>query len=232
VNPDSPVIVALDVSTREAALELVDQCAGGAGMFKVGNQLFVGNGPEVVREIVASGQKVFLDLKFYDIPNTVAYAAVEAARLGVSMLTVHASGGAEMIRATRRKLETECGDARPVVVAVTVLTSMDAAGLEAAGVDVPPRDQVLRLARMAADSGADGVVCSPEEIRMLRDELGPGPTIVTPGVRMPGQSADDQKRIATPAEAVADGADWIVVGRYVNRAEDPGTAIQEILVTL
>jgi orotidine-5'-phosphate decarboxylase len=229
---ESRVIVALDLSNAPDAEALVAGCGGLAGMLKVGKQLFVAAGPDIVRSIVGSGQKVFLDLKFHDIPNTVAKAAIEAARLGVSMMTIHASGGPEMIRATRAALEAECGPDRPVILAVTVLTSMDAESLRAIGIDRTPRDHVMRLARMAVEAGADGVVCSPEEITMLREALGPDPVIVTPGVRMPGQSADDQKRVATPAQAIADGADWIVVGRYVNQSEDPAGAIREVLASL
>jgi orotidine-5'-phosphate decarboxylase len=228
----SPVIVALDVSSGAAALALVEACGGKAGMFKVGNQLFMAEGPDIVRAIVECGERVFLDMKFHDIPNTVSSAALECGRLGVSMMTIHAAGGGEMIRATRERLDAECGDHRPRIVAVTVLTSLDERSLRAIGVDAGLRDQVSRLAQTAVDSGADGVVCSPEEIRLLREELGQAPTIVTPGVRMPGQSVDDQKRVRTPKQAVVDGANWIVVGRYVNRADDPGTAIQKILDSL
>lgn len=232
VPTTSPVIVALDVPSRDEALALVDRCRGRAGMFKVGNQLFTGGGPEVVRSIVERGERVFLDLKFHDIPNTVAQAAAESARLGASMITIHASGGPDMIRTTIEKLEAEWGSGRPMVVAVTVLTSMDASGLQAVGVHTAPRQQVLDLGRMAVGSGADGLVCSPEEVGSLRSELGPEATIVTPGVRMPGQSADDQKRIATPKQAVLDGANWIVVGRYVSRADDPARALGEVLDSL
>ena len=201
-------------------------------MFKVGNQLFMAEGPDIVRAIIERGERVFLDMKFHDIPNTVSSASVECARLGVSMMTVHASGGGEMIRVTRERLDAECGDNRPLIVAVTVLTSLDEESLKAVGISAPPGDQVPRLAQLAVDSGADGVVCSAKEIRSLRDAFGEDPTIVAPGVRMPGQSADDQKRIATPKQAVADGANWIVVGRYVSRAEDPGTAIQQVVDSL
>ncbi len=228
----SAVIVALDVDTAAEAIRIVEKCRGGAGMFKVGKELFMSEGPGVVREVVARGERVFLDMKFHDIPNTVAHAAVASARLGVAMMTIHASGGPEMIRAARVKLDEECGAERPAVVAVTVLTSMDRDTLRAVGIDAEPSSQVLKLARMAMDSGADGVVCSPEEIVMLRAELGAEAVIVTPGVRMPGQPAGDQKRVATPKKAMDDGANWIVVGRYVNQAEDPGEAIGKVLASL
>jgi orotidine-5'-phosphate decarboxylase len=225
----SPAIVALDVSTRDDALALVDRCRGLAGMFKIGLQLFVSEGPDIVREVVGRGERVFLDLKLHDIPNTVAMSALEAGRLGVSMLTVHAAGGSEMIRAAAGLLEAELGPARPILAAVTVLTSMDTAELNRTGVDGSPRRQVLRLADLARDAGADGLICSPGEVGALRERHGGSMKLTTPGVRMPGQGADDQKRIATPARALADGADWIVVGRYVNRAPDPRRALQTLL---
>ena len=228
----SPVIVALDVTSSSEAITMVDQLSGLAGMFKIGSRLFTAAGPDIVRAVVDRGERVFLDVKFHDIPNTVADAAVEAGKLGVSMLTVHAAAGAETFRTTRGALEDSLGARRPIVVGVTVLTSMDAAALASTGVSGSPPEQVLRLSRMASAAGADGFVCSAEEIAMLRNEFGTGPTIVTPGVRMPGQSLDDQKRVATPAEAVGAGADWIVVGRPVYRAADPLVAMQEIVGSL
>ena len=227
-----PVIVALDVGSEERALGLVAQLKGLAGMFKVGNELFMAEGPEVVRTIVDSGERVFLDLKLHDIPNTVSRAALEAAGLGVSMLTIHASGGSDMIQSTRKALEDRFGEDRPVVVAVTVLTSIDDETLSRTGVIGTSGDQVRRLALMAVEAGADGVVCSAAEIRLLRSDLGSEPMIVTPGVRMPTQSADDQKRVATPRVALDDGADWLVVGRYVNRAEEPRAALLEVIESI
>ena len=227
-----PVIVALDVGSEERALGLVAQLKGLAGMFKVGNELFMAEGPEVVRTIVDSGERVFLDLKLHDIPNTVSRAALEAAGLGVSMLTIHASGGSDMIQSTRKALEDRFGEDRPVVVAVTVLTSIDDETLSRTGVTGTSGDQVRRLALMAVEAGADGVVCSAAEIRLLRSDLGSKPMIVTPGVRMPTQSADDQKRVATPRVALDDGADWLVVGRYVNRAEEPRAALLEVIESI
>ena len=227
-----PVIVALDVGSEGKALGLVAQLKGLAGMFKVGNELFMAEGPDVVRTIVDKGECVFLDLKLYDIPNTVSKAALEAAALGVSMLTIHASGGPEMIQSTRKALEDRYGDDRPALVAVTVLTSIDDETLSRTGVAGTSDDQVRRLALMAVEAGADGVVCSAAEIRRLRTDLGLKPTIVTPGVRMPTQSADDQKRIATPRVALDDGADWLVVGRYVNRAEEPRAALLEVIESM
>ena len=228
----NPLIVALDVSSRPEAMRLVDRLAGRVGMFKIGNQLFMAEGPDVVREVIDRGERVFLDLKFHDIPNTVRSAAVEAARLSVSMLTIHASGGPVMIGDTVRALQDRFGEARPFVVAVTVLTSIDRSTLVRTGVDREAKDQVLLLARMAAEAGADGFVCSAGEIELLRRNVEGHPRIVTPGVRMPGQSIDDQARVATPHAAVAAGADHVVVGRFVNQAEDPRAAVDEVLDSL
>ena len=228
----SPVIVALDVTTRDEAAVLVNQLRGLAGMFKIGSRLFTAAGPDVVRAVIDSGERVFLDLKFHDIPNTVATAAVEAGKLGVSMLTVHASGGADVFEATRHAIEDSLGESRPLVVAVTVLTSMDETALASTGVSDSPGQQVLRLSRIARVAGADGFVCSAEEIRMIRDEFGPTPGIVTPGVRMPGASVDDQKRVRTPNEAITAGADWIVMGRPVYRAPDPRAALKAVVDSL
>jgi orotidine-5'-phosphate decarboxylase len=199
-------------------------------MFKVGLQIFTAEGPSLVRDIISAGGKVFLDLKFHDIPNTVRSAAREAARLGVSMMTIHTSGGRAMMRSVMeefQKLET-----RPIVVGVTVLTSLDDATLRDTGVDSGMQDQVIRLAKLAEASGLDGIVCSPQEIQNIRRAAGPAFKIVTPGVRMPGQSADDQSRTATPREAIAAGADFIVVGRPVTAAPDPRVALQSLLQSL
>jgi orotidine-5'-phosphate decarboxylase len=228
----APVIVALDVSSRAHALRLVEELGGLAGMFKIGNQLFMAEGPDVIREVVERGERVFLDLKFHDIPNTVRNAAAEAAKLGVSMMTIHASGGPAMIAATISDLEDRFGNERPTVVAVTVLTSIDPTALRKTGVERDTADQVLLLARMALDAGADGFVCSAEEIGLLRSNIDEPTTIVTPGVRMPGQSADDQERVATPLQAIEAGADHVVIGRYVNQAEDPRAALIEVLNSL
>ena len=225
-------IVALDVNSRSEALKLVDAVSGQVGMLKVGNQLFMAAGPAIVREIVDRGERMFLDLKFHDIPSTVSRAAFEAARLGVSMITVHAAGGAEMIGTTVNRLQDSFGDNRPLVLAVTVLTSVNTSALAASGVEGALSDQVMRLSRVALEAGADGLVCSAHEIAMLRKEFGTDPTIVTPGVRMPDQSADDQQRVATPVEAVAAGANYIVIGRFVNQAENPRAALEEVIRSL
>lgn len=225
-------IVALDVNSRLEALSLVEALSGHAGMFKVGSELFTVAGPTIVREIVDRGECLFLDLKFHDIPNTVSRAAVEAANLGVSMMTLHAAGGPQMIGQTIKQLEDSFADKRPLVVAVTVLTSIDAHALVSSGVKETLSEHVLRMGRMALEAGADGWVCSPHEISSLRSEFGVEPKIVTPGVRMPNQSSDDQQRIATPAEALAAGANHIVIGRYVNRADNPRAALDAVISSL
>jgi orotidine-5'-phosphate decarboxylase len=226
------VIVALDVDSSGAALALVEACRGLPAMFKVGLRLFLAEGPDLVRRILGEGEPVFLDLKLHDIPNTVAMAAIEAGKLGVSMLTVHGAGGAEMIGAAVRALGDRFGEARPILAAVTVLTSMDAEMLGATGVAGSPRDQVLRLAGVAREAGADGLVCSPAEVAELRKKLGTGMRLVTPGVRMPGQDKDDQKRISTPGVALASGADWVVLGRYIHRSPEPRKALLDVIATL
>ena len=231
-NRGAHTIVALDVASLQEAMALLDALGELPGMYKVGLELFLTEGPDIVRTLVDRGGRVFLDLKLHDIPNTVSRAAVAAAKLGVSMLTIHGAGGGAMIGATCRALEDAFGPARPIVAAVTVLTSMDDRALVATGVSGAVHDQVLRLADMARDAGADGLVCSPLEVRALRSRLGPAVKLTVPGVRMPGQGADDQKRIATPADALLDGADWIVIGRYVNRAPDPRRALLEVIDSL
>jgi orotidine-5'-phosphate decarboxylase len=223
------IIIVLDVSSREQALRLVDELHESAGMFKVGSQLFTACGPEIVSEIIARGAKVFLDLKFHDIPNTAAHAAVEAAKLGVSMMTVHASGGRAMMQSVAKELVDKFGRGRPMVVAVTVLTSFDTRALFEIGVELPLEEQVQRLALFAQECGMDGVVCSPREIQQVRKFVNPKFKIVTPGIRMPDQSLNDQQLIATPHDALAAGADYIVVGRAVTGERDPRGAIQRLL---
>lgn len=218
------LIIALDVSSRAHALRLVDQLHDVVGMFKVGSQLFTACGPQIVREIIAAGGKVFLDLKFHDIPNTVVHAAAEATGLGVSMMTVHASGGRVMMESVSKHLSQKFGNHKPMVVAVTVLTSFDTRALFEIGIEVPVEEQVERLARSAEQCGMDGVVCSPQEIQLIRKLASPNFAIVTPGIRMPDQSLDDQQRVATPRQAFAAGADYIVAGRAVIDATDPRSA--------
>ena len=221
------LIVALDVSTATEARKIVDAVGGSATTFKVGKQLFTAEGPSLVRDLVAAGRKVFLDLKFHDIPNTVAGAVRSAAGLGVSMLTVHASGGAKMLRAAAQAAKE--AKTPPLVLAVTVLTSLGDEDLQQIGVSGRAADQVLRLAALARDNGCLGVVASPQEVRKLREMLGTGFAIVTPGVRAAGADAGDQARIATPADAIRNGASYLVVGRPITEAPDPAKAAEAIL---
>jgi len=226
------LIVALDVPDRAAALRLVEQLSGAAGMFKIGSQLFTAEGPRLVREIVTSGERVFLDLKFHDIPNTVAGAVESAARLGVSILNVHTLGGSEMMRAASHAV----GDrgvlwiTRPAVLGVTVLTSMDKKDLSDVGITSDLSSEVVRLATLARDSGLDGIVASPHEIRLIRECITAERFIIlTPGIRPKWLSKGDQKRIATPADAIRDGADFIVVGRAITDSPDPRAAAERLL---
>jgi orotidine-5'-phosphate decarboxylase len=226
------VCLALDVSTRREAMDLVRSLHELAGMFKVGMELFTAEGPSVVREIVEAGGKVFLDLKFHDIPNTVKSAAVGAARLGVSMMTVHTAGGTAMMQAVAKELVGKFGAAKPIVVGVTVLTSLDEKALGEVGIASGMDAQVLRMARLAESSGLDGVVCSTREIQMIRGAVGRGFKIVSPGIRLAGQAADDQQRTATAKEAIASGADYIVVGRAVTNAPNPREALEALIQEL
>lgn len=235
-DPQNKLIVALDVQTAAEARTLVKLLATEVGMFKVGSQLFTAAGPEVVREIVRSGNRVFLDLKFHDIPNTVAAAAVEAARLGVTILNVHAAGGPEMMKRTAAAVSEAAsseGWARPSVIAVTVVTSADQATLEAIGVSNTPEAQVLKLALLAAENGMDGLVASPLEVPAIRAAIPqPGFLIVTPGIRPGGIALNDQKRVMTPAAAISAGADYLVVGRPITAANDPVTAARMIVAEM
>ena len=225
------LVVALDVEGIAAAEPLLDRLDGLALTYKIGNQLFTAAGPEVVRLVHKRGGRVFLDLKFHDIPNTVGLAVREAARLGVFMLNVHASGGHEMLRAAAKARDEAAatGAARTWVIGVTVLTSLDAAGLKDVGVARPLAEQVVALARLSRDAGLDGVVASGHEIPAIRAACGADFLIVTPGVRPAWAEAHDQRRIATPAEAIRAGADFLVVGRPVLRAGDPAEAVRRIL---
>jgi orotidine-5'-phosphate decarboxylase len=225
------LIVALDVPNAAAAARLVDQLERNCQWFKVGLELFVAAGPAVLEPLVRRGHSVFLDLKFNDIPNTVAAAVRSAAALGVRMITVHAAGGPAMLAAAKAALDGIADP--PELLAVTVLTSMDAAQISAIGVDRSPAEQVELLARMGLAAGLRGFVCSPQEVASLRALAGPDGVLVTPGIRptgaeTPGQ-IDDQKRIATPAEALRQGASYLVVGRPITQAPDPAEAAEEIL---
>ena len=227
------LIVALDVSTERRARELVDALRGIVGMFKVGSQLFTEAGPKTVSEIVRSGNGVFLDLKFHDIPNTVASAAVAATRLGVSIFNVHAAGGREMMQRTVdavSEFATKEGIKRPSVIAVTVLTSSDANTLAEVGIGSEPETLACRLSMLAEASGMDGIVASPREVAAVRSTVtSPGFLIVTPGVRPAGAALDDQKRVMTPAQAIRAGADYIVVGRPITGAKDPIESAAQVL---
>jgi len=223
------VLLVLDVSSREEAMKLVRPLYEHVGMFKVGMQLFTAEGPSLVREIVDLGGKVFLDLKFHDIPNTVCHGVLEAAKLGVSLMTIHAAGGRVMMETVAKQLQDKFGDRKPMVVAVTVLTSLNNAELVEVGIARPMAQQVVAMAKLAEECGMAGVVCSPQEIQLVRRVGGPDFKIVTPGIRMPGQSANDQQRLATPREALTAGADYIVVGRAVTAAPDPRKALEALV---
>jgi orotidine-5'-phosphate decarboxylase len=222
------ILVALDVPSAEAAVSLADTLRGAVGGFKIGSQLFTAAGPEIVRTIVGRGDRVFLDLKFHDIPNTVAGAIQSSADLGVWMVNVHASGGRPMMVAARRAADERqsASGTRPLVIAVTVLTSLDAATLTSVGVAASPLDHVVRLAELAQASGLDGVVASPQETSAIRRACGPDFVIVTPGIRggSAAASKDDQQRTLSPAEAVAAGSSYLVVGRPITGAADPREA--------
>jgi orotidine-5'-phosphate decarboxylase len=227
VDPRGKLIIALDVSTAAAAQRIVTAVGDSALTYKVGMQLYTAEGPRVVRDLVASGRRVFLDLKYHDIPNTVASAVHEAAKLGVSMLTVHAAGGAKMLHAAADAARASNPDL--IVLAVTVLTSLDENEMKQVGFRGTVRDEVLRLAALALDNGCRGIVASARETAAVRSELGHNFAIVTPGVRPAGSSHGDQARVATPAEAIAAGASHIVVGRPITEAADPAAEARTIL---
>lgn len=230
------LIFALDVDSLGEAETLVGRLAREVGVFKVGKQLFLSAGPEVVRMIQRHGAEVFLDLKFHDIPYTVARAGVEAARLGVRFFDLHASGSFEMMERTQVEVARVCrreGIRRPKILAVTVLTSLRRSDLRRVGVADEVEHQVVRLARLARRAGMDGVVASPLEIARIRRECGRGFLIVTPGVRPSGLRAnDDQKRIMTPEEAMKAGADYLVLGRPIRDAPDPLAAVREVVAEM
>ena len=219
------LIVALDVPTAEAARALVDQLAGALGLFKIGSQLFTAAGPGFVQEVVGRGENVFLDLKFHDIPNTVAGAVSSASRLGVSLVDVHGLGGRAMLEAAVGALPAM----KTRLLAITILTSHDEMSLEQIGVNGSVHDSVRRLALLARDSGVDGVVASPHEVAVIREACGADFLIVTPGIRPAGAATGDQARAATPATALAAGADYLVVGRPITEAEDPRAAAAAII---
>jgi orotidine-5'-phosphate decarboxylase len=232
INVKDKIVVALDVPNRDAALSLVEQLTGLVGMFKIGKQLFTAEGPQLVREIVAGGERVFLDLKFHDIPNTVAGAAQSANQLGVSLFNVHALGGSEMLRAAVQAIKNQPATqtARAKILGVTVLTSMDDACLAEIGILHKADEMVVRLATLARIAGLDGVVASPREIRLIREQIASDNFIIlTPGIRPAWSASGDQKRVATPAEALRDGADYLVIGRAITDAKEPRAAAERIL---
>jgi len=230
------ILVALDVPSASAALSLADTLRGAVGGFKIGSQLFTAAGPDIVRKMVDRGDSVFLDLKFHDIPNTVAGAIQSSADLGVWMVNVHASGGRPMMEAARKAADERRppGRHKPLVIAVTVLTSLDAQTLASVGVSAPPLEQVVRLAELVQASGLDGVVASPQETAAIRKACGPSFVIVTPGIRGGSAAAakDDQQRTMSPAEAVAAGSSYLVVGRPITAAPDPREAARLIAQSL
>lgn len=229
------IIIALDVETLAQARKLIECLSGTVGAFKIGKQLFTRCGPEAVAMVHAAGGRVFLDLKYHDIPTTVALAGCEAARMGVFMFNVHALGGSAMIAATVkavREMARTSGAQPPLILAVTVLTSMAEADLAEIGIREPVEQVVARLARLAQAAGADGVVASPREIPLIKEGCGPDFIVVTPGIRPSATAQDDQKRIMTPAQAVQAGADFMVIGRPVTHAPDPRAAARAIVSEL
>jgi orotidine-5'-phosphate decarboxylase len=231
----NPIIAALDVPNVEAALKLASQITSAVGAFKIGGELFTAAGPDIVRRIRDTGAAVFLDLKFHDIPNTVAKAVAAAVRLDVQMLTIHTSGGLEMMRAAEASAQQAAkadGRAAPLVLGVTVLTSSNGSTLAEIGCEPDVVAQVERLARLAVKAGLRGLVCSPLEIVALRKILPAQVQLVTPGIRTGAEKADDQKRTLSPREAMAAGANWLVIGRPIYAAENPRAAAEKILETL
>ncbi|MCJ0972536.1 orotidine-5'-phosphate decarboxylase [Pseudomonas sp. PS1] len=226
----TPIIVALDFPSRDAALALADRLDPALCRVKVGKELFTRCGPDIVEALQAKGFEVFLDLKFHDIPNTTAMAVRAAAELGVWMVNVHCSGGLRMMAACREALDKANG-AKPLLIGVTVLTSMEQQDLSDIGLDIPPQQQVLRLAGLAARAGLDGLVCSAQEAQPLKAQF-PTLQLVTPGIRPAGSAADDQRRILTPAEAMAAGSDFLVIGRPIAQSGDPARALAAVVAEL
>ena len=231
----NPIIAALDVPAAETALQLARQIAPAVGAFKIGGELFTAAGPDIVKRVRDTGAAVFLDLKFHDIPNTVAKAVAAAVRLDVQMLTIHTSGGSEMMRAAEQSAQAAAkspGRQPPLVLGVTVLTSSNHETLAEIGCAADPEEQVLRLAQLAVKAGLRGLVCSPLEIVALRKVLPAQIQLVTPGIRTGAEKADDQKRTLTPREAIQAGANWLVIGRPIYAVENPRAAAERILASL
>ena len=229
MKPYEKIIVALDVENEKAALALVKKLKGKVGVFKVGKELFTAAGPSIVKKIQKLGGKVFLDLKFHDIPNTVGKAVAQATKLGVYMMTLHASGGVEMMEAAvSAAKENAPKNKMPILLAVTVLTSLDDGALKKIGFTSGAEDMVLRLAKMAKEAGVQGIVSSPKELKILRRALGPDMVLVTPGIRPAWSAAGDQKRITTPAQAVKDGCSFMVIGRPITAHKNPAASAKLI----
>jgi len=222
------LIVALDFPSRHEAMAIRQTLTGQVGMFKVGKQLFTREGPSIVQQLIDYGEKIFLDLKFHDIPTTVAGAVSAAVSLRVNLVNVHALGGQAMMEAAAQA----AAGSGTRVLAVTVLTSLGASQLCAVGLVEPPERLALRLGRLALEAGLDGIVAAPSEVAPLREQLGPAFVILTPGIRLPGAALHDQARVATPAQAVRNGADYIVVGRPITEASDPAAAARGIVAML
>jgi len=229
VGASSPVVVALDFPGQQQALALARQLDPRTCRLKVGKELFTSCGPAIIEQLHALGFEVFLDLKFHDIPNTTAMAVKAAAELGVWMVNIHCSGGLRMLAACREVLQQVANP--PLLIGVTVLTSMEQQDLAGLGLDVEPHEQVLRLSALARQAGLDGLVCSAQEALELK-QLWPESLLVTPGIRPAGSATDDQKRIMTPAQALQNGSDYLVIGRPITRAENPQQALQQILHSL
>ncbi len=231
----NPIIVALDVPEAGTALNLAGQLAPAVGAFKIGSELFTSAGPDIVSRLRATGAAVFLDLKFHDIPNTVAKAVAAATRLDVQMLTIHTGGGLEMMQAAEQSAQQtalQSGRNAPLVLGVTVLTSLDGHGLSEVGLEANVGRQVQRLAELAAKAGLRGLVCSPLEIAALRQSLPAKMQLITPGIRTGAEKSDDQKRTLSPREAIEAGANWLVIGRPIYAAENPRAAAERILTSL
>ncbi|MCG9581956.1 orotidine-5'-phosphate decarboxylase [Vibrio tubiashii] len=228
---DQKVIVALDYDNQADALAFVDRIDPSSCRLKVGKEMFTLFGPDFVKELHKRGFSVFLDLKFHDIPNTCSKAVRAAAELGVWMVNVHASGGERMMTASREILEPY-GKDRPLLIGVTVLTSMEQSDLAGIGLNIAPQEQVIRLANLTKNSGLDGVVCSAQESSMLKSELGKEFKLVTPGIRPAGAAVGDQKRIMTPVDAIQAGSDYLVIGRPITQAADPAAVLSDINATL
>ncbi len=231
VDNGSKVVVALDFNDQQSALSLVDKIKPEQCRLKVGKEMFTYFGPQFVEKLVTKGFDVFLDLKFHDIPATTAKACVAAAELGVWMVNVHASGGEVMMKTAQEAL-AKYGQKKPLLIGVTVLTSMDQSDLNGLGITKTPQEQVLSLASLAAKSGLDGVVCSAQEASMLKAELGQEFKLVTPGIRPEGADVGDQKRIMTPTKAISQGSDYLVIGRPITQASDPFAVLEQINTSL